>query len=45
MLALVARYTPSPEMTAPLVLLTIGLAGILISMFLGIAPIDQGMSD
>jgi hypothetical protein len=40
MLQLAIHYTPSSRLTQPLLLLAIGLAGIVLSLSLGIAPAD-----
>ena len=40
MLQLAIHYTPSSRLAQPLLLLAIGLAGIVLSLSLGIAPAD-----
>jgi hypothetical protein len=40
MLQLAAHYAPSSRLSPPLLLLAIGLAGILLSLYLGITSTD-----
>ena len=41
MLQLTAHYTPSSTLAPPLLLLAIGLAGVCLTLYLGIAPTDS----
>ena len=40
MLQLAAHYTSSSRLASPLLLLAIGLAGVFLALYLGIAPTD-----